>query len=37
LLWAFCGILGMITSFGFMLLNKVHHSSVPIAEVAATD
>ena len=37
LLWAFCGILGMITTFGFILLNKVNNSPVPIAEVAATD
>ena len=37
LLWAFCGIIGMIATFGFILLNKVHHSSEPIAEVAAAD
>lgn len=37
LLWAFCGIIGMIATFGFILLNKVHHSSETIAEVAAAD
>jgi MFS family permease len=37
LLWAFCGIFGMISTFGFMLLNKIHHSPSPVAEVAAAD
>jgi MFS family permease len=36
LLWAFCGIVGMMATLGFIVLNKVHHSSSPIAEPAAT-
>ena len=37
LLWALCGILGIVTTFGFLLLNRVHHSPAPVPEVAATD
>jgi MFS family permease len=35
LLWAFCGLVGILATVGFVFLNKVHHSSVPIAEPAA--
>lgn len=37
LLWAFCGLIGMMATIGFVVLNKVHHSPVPVAEPAATD
>jgi len=37
LLWAFCGIVGMIATLGFIVLHKIHHSSAPIAEPAAAD
>ena len=29
LLWAFCGLLGMMATLGFTVLNKVHHSPAP--------
>lgn len=37
LLWAFCGLIGMMATIGFMVLNKVHYSPAPVAEPAATD
>ncbi len=37
LLWAFCGLIGMMATIGFMVLNKAHHSPAPVAELAATD
>jgi MFS family permease len=37
LLWAFAGIAGMIATLGFIVLNKVHHVSVPVIEPAAAD
>jgi MFS family permease len=37
LLWVFCGIVGMLAALGFAILNKVRHSSAPIAEPAAAD
>jgi len=37
LLWVFCGIVGILATLGFAILNKVKHSSAPIAEPAAAD
>jgi MFS family permease len=37
LLWVFCGIIGMLATLGFTILNKVQHSSAPTAEPAAAD
>ena len=37
LLWAFCGLLGILAAIGFTVLNKVHHSPLPVAEPATTD
>jgi len=37
LLWAFCGLVGMLATLGFVVLNKVHHSSAPVIEPAAAD
>jgi len=37
LLWVFCGIVGMIATLGFIMLNKVHHSPAPAVEPAAAD
>jgi MFS family permease len=37
LLWVFCGIIGILATLGFAILNKVKHSSAPIAEPAAAD
>lgn len=38
LLWIVCGAIGLLATFGFTVLNKVHHSSyLPIAEPATTD
>lgn len=37
-LWLACGILGVITVIGYIVLDKIHHSPVPVAaEPAATD
>ena len=37
-LWIACGILGVITVIGYIILDKIHHSPAPIvAETAATD
>ncbi len=38
LLWVACGILGIITVIGYIILDKVHHSPAPaLAEPAAAD
>ena len=37
LLWAFCGIVGMLATIGFTVLNKVHRSATPAVEAAAAD
>ena len=37
LLWAFCGLIGMLATLGFIVLNKVHHSPAPAIEPAAAD
>ena len=39
LLWALCGLIGTLATIGFIVLNKVHHSTAPSleAEPAATD
>jgi len=35
LLWAFCGIVGMLATLGFVALNKVRHSSTAMEPAAA--
>ena len=37
LLWIICGVIGMTATIGFIILNKVHHSPISIAEPAAAD
>ncbi|HEX9837701.1 MAG TPA: MFS transporter [Anaerolineales bacterium] len=37
LLWILCGVIGVMATLAFTILNKVHHSPIPIAEPAATD
>jgi MFS family permease len=37
LLWVFCGIVGMIATLGFVILNNIHHSSTPAIEGVAAD
>jgi predicted MFS family arabinose efflux permease len=37
LLWAFCGLVGMLATTGFIFLNKIRHSSKPMMEPAAAD
>src|SRR5215211_9289246 len=37
LLWAFCGIVGIFATLGFIVLNKSHRSPAPAIEPAATD
>ncbi|HJQ13876.1 MAG TPA: MFS transporter, partial [Anaerolineales bacterium] len=37
LLWVFCGIVGLLATAGFMVLNKARPSTVPTAEPAAAD
>jgi MFS family permease len=37
LLWIICGVIGMMATLGFIILNKVHHSLIPISETAAAD
>ena len=37
LLWTFCGIIGLLATAGFMVLNKARPSTVPAAEPAAAD
>lgn len=37
LLWAFCGLVGILATLGFLILNKVHHSPAPVTEPVAGD
>src|SRR5215208_5353546 len=37
LLWAFCGLVGLLATLGFVALNKVRHSPSPVVEPAAAD
>ena len=37
LLWAMCGLLGVMASVGFTVLNRIHHSTDVVAQPAATD
>lgn len=37
LLWTFAGIVGMVATLGFIVLNKVHHDATPAIEPAAAD
>jgi MFS family permease len=37
LLWAFCGLIGMLATLGFVFLNKAWHSRAPVIEPAAAD
>lgn len=37
LLWMFCGLIGIMATLGFIVLNKVHDSSAEIVEPAAAD
>jgi MFS family permease len=37
LLWAFCGIIGMLAAVGFTVLNRMHPTTAPALEPAATD
>jgi MFS family permease len=37
LLWALAGTVGMIATLGFIVLNRVHHVTVPAIEPAAAD
>ena len=37
LLWVFCGIVGVLATLGFLVLNKAHRSPAPAIEPAAAD
>jgi MFS family permease len=37
LLWALCGVVGMLATLGFVVLNKVHYAPTPAIEPAAAD
>ena len=37
LLWIICGVIGLMATLGFIILNKVHHSRIPITVTAAAD
>jgi MFS family permease len=37
LLWAFCGLVGILATLGFVALNKARHSAAPAVEPAAAD
>jgi MFS family permease len=37
LLWAFCGLIGIMATLGFVVLNKAHERRVPAIEPAAAD
>ncbi|MGE5463391.1 MAG: MDR family MFS transporter [Syntrophothermus sp.] len=37
LLWAFCGLIGVLASVGYVLLNKAHPETTPAVEPAAAD
>ena len=37
LLWAFCGMIGMLAAVGFTVLDRVHPSTAPVMDAAAAD
>jgi MFS family permease len=37
LLWAFCGLIGLLAAVGFVLLNRAHPAEAPAIEPAAAD
>jgi MFS family permease len=37
MLWVFCGFIGILATLGFLVLNRVRHSSAPAVEPAAAD
>jgi MFS family permease len=37
LLWMFCGVIGILATLGFLVLDKIHHAEVPAIEPAAAD
>jgi MFS family permease len=37
LLWAFCGLIGILATLGFLVLNKMHESAAPAVEPAGAD
>ena len=37
LLWAFCGLIGILATLGFILLNRTHEAATPAVEPAAAD
>ncbi len=37
LLWAMCGLLGVLASISFTVLNRIHHSDARVPEPAAAD
>lgn len=37
LLWVFCGLVGILATLGFVVLNKTNRSPAPVVEPAATD
>lgn len=37
LLWAFCGLIGLLATIGFAILNKVRDDALPVSEPAAAD
>lgn len=37
LLWAFCGLVGMLATLGFVVLNKIREADTPLIEPATTD
>jgi MFS family permease len=37
LLWAFCGLIGILATLGFLVLNKMHDAAVPAVEPAGAD
>ena len=37
LLWAFCGLVGMLATLGFVVLNRIREADTPLIEPATTD
>jgi len=37
LLWILCGVIGLLATLGFTVLNRTHRSPAPLAEPAGTD
>jgi len=37
LLWVFCGLIGILATLGFIVLNRVKHPAAPAIEPAAAD